>query len=225
MIFAISALALALSGPLLTRPAVQPSRSAVVRMDDEGTTTLKCDVRKIPNSAIALDITVPKAVADEIHLKTLAKLAKTAKMDGFRDGKAPPQAVIAKLGLQKVKEATVETIIDVGMTQSGMGQRVQTVGDVRLPEGLEDVAKRYKVGDELAFSVEVDVFPQWSVEESVRRRPQTAAHSRAPPRVAAHCAHKPWLACGARASFSLSSHASMRARVIRCATCCRCTRG
>jgi hypothetical protein len=74
---------------------------------------LTCDVRKLPNSAIALDIHVPKAVSDEIHLKTLAKLAKSAKLDGFRDGKAPPQAVVAKLGLQKVKEATVEQIVDI----------------------------------------------------------------------------------------------------------------
>lgn len=121
--------------------------------------TLKCDVRTLPKSAIALDITVPKSVANEIHLKTLAKLAKGAKVPGFRDGKVPPQAVIAKLGLQKVKEATVEQIVDVGMQKSGVGQRVHTVGEARLPEDIENVARRYKVGDELAFTVEVDTYP------------------------------------------------------------------
>ena len=125
---------------------------------------LKCDVRKLPKSAIALDITVPKAVADEIHLKTLAGLAKNAHMPGFRDGKVPPQAVIAKLGIQKVKEATVEQIVDVGMTQSGVGQRIQTVGEARLPEEMENVAKRYKVGEDLAFTVEVDIYPQVPLE-------------------------------------------------------------
>ena len=128
---------------------------------------LTCDVRKLPNSAIALDIHVPKAVSDEIHLKTLAKLAKSAKLDGFRDGKAPPQAVVAKLGLQKVKEATVEQIVDIGMTQSGVGQRIQTVGEARLPEKLEGLAERYKVGEGIDFTVEVDVYPECSVEESM----------------------------------------------------------
>ena len=82
-------------------------------------------MRELPQSAIALDITVPKGVANEIHLKTLAKLAKSSNMDGFRAGKVPPQAVIAKLGMQKVKEATVEQIIEVGMSQSGVGQRAR----------------------------------------------------------------------------------------------------
>ena len=51
---------------------------------EEEESVLKCDVRKIEKSAIALDISVPKKVADEIHLKTLAKLAKSAKIPGFR---------------------------------------------------------------------------------------------------------------------------------------------
>ena len=84
-------------------------------------------------------------MANEIHLKTLARLAKNAKVPGFRDGKVPPQAVIAKLGMQKVKEATVEQIIDAGMQHNGVGQRIQTVGEARLPEEMENVASRYTV--------------------------------------------------------------------------------
>ena len=129
--------------------------------------TLKCDVRALPKSAIALDFTIPKRLANDIHLKTVAKLAKDTKMKGFRDGKVPPQAVVAKLGIQKVKEATVERIIDVGMTQSGVGAKIQTCGEARLPEELEGVAKRYKPGDELSFTLEVDVYPQVDLDESV----------------------------------------------------------
>jgi len=155
-----AALAYAFSStpPLLHRAA---PRCLAPHMEED---TLKCDVRKLPKSAIALDIIVPAQVADEIHLKTLAKLAKTAQLDGFRAGKVPPQAVIAKLGMQKVKEATVEQIVDVGMQKSGVGARVQTVGEARLPEEMENVARRYKVGEELAFTVEVDIYPQVPLE-------------------------------------------------------------
>jgi hypothetical protein len=41
-------------------------------------------VRKLPKSAIGIDLVVPKNVSDEIHLKTLANLAKQAKVPGFR---------------------------------------------------------------------------------------------------------------------------------------------
>ena len=139
-------------------PIVATRAPAAVLMAEEE--SLKCDVRKLPSSSIALDIKVPKKVADEIHLKTLAKLAKNAKVPGFRDGKVPPQAVIAKLGMQKVKEATVEQIVDVGLTHSGVGQKIHTVGEARLPEDLENVATRYTVGEGLDFTVEVDVMPE-----------------------------------------------------------------
>ena len=135
-IFAASAAYGASTSSLLHRqplPVVTRHTSQAVRMAEDAA-TLSCNVRKIEKSAIALDISVPKNVADEIHLKTLAKLAKSAKVPGFRDGKVPPQALIAKLGMQKVKEATVEQIVDVGLTHSGVGQKIQTVGDARLPE-------------------------------------------------------------------------------------------
>ena len=146
------------SAPLVQNRA--PRCSVSMETAETEKPTLKCEVRKLPRSAIALDIVVPKAMSQEIHLKTLKNLAKNAQMKGFRDGKVPPQAVIAKLGIQKVKEATVEQIVDVGMQNSGVGQKIQTVGDARLPEDLENVAKRYTVGEELEFTVEVDVYPQ-----------------------------------------------------------------
>ena len=167
-IFAASAAYGASTSSLLHRqplPVVTRHTSQAVRMAEDAA-TLSCNVRKIEKSAIALDISVPKNVADEIHLKTLAKLAKSAKVPGFRDGKVPPQALIAKLGMQKVKEATVEQIVDAGLTHSGVGQKIQTVGDARLPEDLENVAKRYKVGEALDFTVEVDVMPEVPMEEA-----------------------------------------------------------
>jgi trigger factor len=165
----VAALAYSSSGPrlaVLQHSVAQVPRCEALFMQDDGN-TLKCDVRALPQSAIALDITVPAKVANEIHLKTLAGLAKKAKIPGFRDGKVPPQAVVAKLGIQKVKEATVEQIIDVGMTQSGVGQKIHTVGEARLPEEIENLAGRYTVGESISFSVEVDVMPQVPVEESM----------------------------------------------------------
>ena len=151
-------------GSLAAGAAARPVAPAI-RMAD-GPAPLDVEVRKLPKSSIALDIKVSKEVTNEIHLKTLAKLAKGAKVPGFRDGKVPPQAVIAKLGMQKVKEATVEQIVDAGMQHSGVGQRIHTVGEARLPEELEGLAARYTVGEALDFTVEVDVYPEAPVEEA-----------------------------------------------------------
>merc|ERR1719191_1550707 len=90
---------------------------------------------------------------------------KKAKVPGFREGKVPPQAVVANLGMQKVKEATVENIVDVGIKNSGLGERIHTVGDCRLPEEIEGLAKRYVVGEPISFSIEVDIYPECPIDE------------------------------------------------------------
>jgi hypothetical protein len=38
------------------------------------------------------------------------------------------------------------------------------VGEARLPEEMENLAKRYKLGEELSFTIEVDVYPQVPTE-------------------------------------------------------------
>ena len=77
--------------------------------------------------------------------RSLAGLAKKAKIPGFRDGKVPPQAVVAKLGIQKVKEATVEQIIDVGMTQSGVDRAAQD--QVRMDAHAEAGTRAWGKGE------------------------------------------------------------------------------
>ena len=147
-------------GPHFARGAVH--RVAAFAMADE---ILKCDLRKLPLSAVALDISVPAKITNEIHFKVVAELARNAKVPGFRDGKVPPQAVIAKIGMAKVKEATVEQIIDIGMRQSGAVSKLHTVGEARLADGMEIVAHRYVIGEAFDFTVEVDVYPDVSLDE------------------------------------------------------------
>jgi hypothetical protein len=57
-------------------------------------------------------------------------------------------------GLQKVKEATIEQVVDVGMAQSGVQGKLNTVGEARLSEKQEDLAARYKIGEAIEFTVE-----------------------------------------------------------------------
>ena len=92
---------------MLPRGALLPSAGTPARAVrcgalTMGEDTLSCDVRKLPQSAVALDFKVPAPVSNEIHLKVLNKLAKQTRLTGFREGKAPPQAVIAKrLGVSR----------------------------------------------------------------------------------------------------------------------------
>ena len=121
---------------------------------------ISCTVEKRPKSAVALQITIPEDMSKDIHMKVMDKLAKNAKVPGFRPGKVPAAAVAAHIGQKRVKSATVEQLIDVGMQQSGSQVRLHTVGEARLEEEVEELEARYKIGEEVSFSVIVDVYPQ-----------------------------------------------------------------
>ena len=90
-------------------------------------------------------------------MAVLKDLGKNTKIDGFRKGKVPKEAIINKLGMPAIKKATVEQCIDVGMQQSSAQVQLNTCGEARLADGasIDDVASTYKVGEELAFTVEV----------------------------------------------------------------------
>mmetsp|Transcript_29851 Transcript_29851/g.88742 ORF Transcript_29851/g.88742 Transcript_29851/m.88742 type:complete len:561 (-) Transcript_29851:341-2023(-) len=159
------AVAVAVSRPaLLSSPTCSAVRRAPHACMAEG---IKVDVRMQPKSSVALDIDIPEAVSKAVHAQVLSELGKTAKVDGFRKGKVPKEALIAKLGMERLKLATFEQLIDVAMAESGPQVPLQTCGDARLVGEVEDLAKKYEPGKPVSFSIEVDVIPQVPLEESM----------------------------------------------------------
>ncbi|KAL3927882.1 MAG: hypothetical protein SGPRY_002628, partial [Prymnesium sp.] len=128
--------------------------------------TVTCTPRKMPKSAVAIDISVPESMSKDIHMKVIGDLSKTASIPGFRKGKVPPSAVVSALGMKKVKAATVEQIIDVGLQQSGAQVPLQTIGQARLEEDIEKLEDRYKIGEAITFTILVDVYPQVPLTEA-----------------------------------------------------------
>ena len=153
--------ALAVSRPaLLSRGelacAAPAPRHAALAMGE----AIKVDVRKLPKSSVALDISIPAALSKEVHAKVISDLAKKAEVDGYRKGKVPAAALIAKVGMERLKLATVEQLIEVGIQQSGSQMRLQTVGEARLVGELEALASQYEPGCALSFTIAVDVYPE-----------------------------------------------------------------
>lgn len=138
------------------------ARCGIINMADP----ITCTPRKLPKSAVAIDISVPEAMSKDIHMKVLGELGKTASIPGFRKGKVPPAAILSALGMKKVKSATVEQIIDAGMQQSGAQLPLQTIGQARLDEDIEALEERYKIGEAISFTIVVDVYPQVPLTEA-----------------------------------------------------------
>ena len=124
-----------------------------------------CEVRTLPKSSVALDITVPADISNKVHQAVLTELGKNANVPGFRKGKAPPEALLNHVGIHKVKKATVEEIIDLGMKQSAQQVQVRAAGEARLESSVDSVADSYSLGEQLKFTVLLDVFPEIELKE------------------------------------------------------------
>lgn len=146
------------------RPAVLPYRGSNIAMQIGG--QVACELRKQPKSSVALDITVPPEIANKVHLAVMAELGKNSNVPGFRKGKAPPNDVLLNhVGLHKVKKATVQELIDLGMKQSAQQVQVQAAGEAQLDGTLDSVAEDYSLGEELKFTVLIDVYPDFELKE------------------------------------------------------------
>jgi len=124
-------------------------------------------LRKQPNSAVALDIKVPPEMSKEYHKQVLAELGKTTQIPGFRKGKATTSALTNFLGAGKVKKATVEQIIDAAMRSAGNQVQLNTCGEARLSEDIDDLVDRFNVGEGCEFTLLVDVYPEVPLDAEV----------------------------------------------------------
>lgn len=127
----------------------------------------KLEVRQLPKSKIALDIDVPKELESKIHMKVLKELTKKTTIPGFPAGKCPPHVAVNFIGLKKVKTYTVQEIVDMSLKNTGVEQQIQVIGEARLPETMEKLVERYKIGDGISYTLEVDVMPNVVVNSSL----------------------------------------------------------
>ena len=63
------------------------------------------------------------------------------------------------------------------------------MGEARLPEELEELAKRYTVGEGISFTVEVDVYPVCPMEEATYKGLEVDVERYGPVRGAVPLAH------------------------------------
>lgn len=107
----------------------------------------------LPKNTLKLTITVP---ADEVRPymeEAAARLSETAKIPGFRPGKAGYDIVKQRLGEMKILEEALEPIVRKTYTEAIMGNKLETVGSPHI-----DVEKLVP-GNDVVFTAEVARMP------------------------------------------------------------------
>jgi trigger factor len=148
--------------PFQPRAAFRP---AALRMADE---VAQVEVRRLPDSAVEIDIPVPGSATKAAYDKVCTELSKTITIKGFRKGsRIPPQVLEASMAAKGGKNALKVQAINELLTQlverTLKEQSLDPIGQATLKIPAEELANAYKPGEDLMLPVRCDVWPdiQW----------------------------------------------------------------
>ncbi|HEY9670983.1 MAG TPA: trigger factor [Waterburya sp.] len=121
---------------------------------------MKVTQEPLPKSQIGLEIEIPAETTQKAYEKVVQNLSRSANIPGFRKGKVPRQVLLQRIGLQRIKEAALEDLVQDGLKQAIEQESIQALGNYKLVSTYEELIHRFQPGEPLTFSASVDVPPE-----------------------------------------------------------------
>ena len=120
---------------------------------------MKTTIERLDDTKLRLDVEVPEDVLKEAMEATLAYMGSQLNIPGFRPGKVPPQAVMARLGREAVVDETVRVHLDDWYRAAVISSGVRPVAQPEIDLGEGPGAEG------LSFSATVEVAPKPKLPE------------------------------------------------------------
>lgn len=115
---------------------------------------MKTTIARLDDTKLRLDIEVPEAVLKDAMDDTLKHMGTQLNLPGFRPGKVPPQAVMARLGREAVVDETIRVHLDEWYRAAVIASGVRPVAQPEIELSQEPGADP---ADGLRFSATVEV--------------------------------------------------------------------
>ena len=126
---------------------------------------MKVTQEKLPASQISLEIEIPSETSKQAYEKVVQNLARTANIPGFRKGKVPRQILMQRIGMERIKAATVEEVLQTSLEAAIKQENVQAIGNYQVNPPFEELVKNFQPGEAITFKVAVDVPPTVELAE------------------------------------------------------------
>ena len=122
-------------------------------------------VRRLPDSAVEIDIPVPGSATKAAYDKVCTELSKNIQIPGFRKGsRIPPQvleqSMAAKGGRNALKVQAINELLQQLVERTLKEQSLDPIGQATLKIPAEELANDYKPGEDLTLPVRCDVWPE-----------------------------------------------------------------
>lgn len=137
-------------------PASQAPRSAASPAASAG---LSVSTAPRPGSRVAIEVSVPAGRCSASYDAALAKLSRTVKLPGFRQGKVPRPVLLQQIGPLRIRATALEELVDGAFRDALQQEEIAAIGQPELTEGFDTVLDRFEPGSDLTFTLELDVRP------------------------------------------------------------------
>lgn len=116
---------------------------------------MKTTIERIDDTTLRLDVEVPESVMQSAVDDVLRHMGREMHIPGFRPGKVPPQAVLARLGREAVVAEAVRSYLDEWYRSAVYASGVRPVAqpEIDMPEGAVGTGP-------FSFSATVEVAPK-----------------------------------------------------------------
>ncbi|KAL7566992.1 hypothetical protein ACA910_019920 [Epithemia clementina (nom. ined.)] len=129
-------------------------------------------VKRLPDSAVEIEIPVPGSATKAAYDKVCAELSKNIQIPGFRKGsRIPPQVLeqrmAARGGRNALKVQAINELIAQLVESALKSQSLEPIGQPSLATPAEELADGYKPGEDLVLPIRCDVWPEikWKGEK------------------------------------------------------------
>ena len=124
-----------------------------------GASAIKVKVSARPASRVALELAIPAARSQASYEAAVEKLSRSIKLPGFRKGKVPRPVLLQQIGPMRIRATALEDLVDAAFRDALDVEKVAAIGRPELSEGFEVVLERFDPGNDLTFTLELDVEP------------------------------------------------------------------
>jgi trigger factor len=120
---------------------------------------MKVTQEKLPASQVGLEIEIPSDLSQKTYERVIQNFQRSANIPGFRKGKVPRQILLQRLGIERIKAAAIEDLINNALKDAISQEKIEAIGQYELSSSFEDLLAKYTPGEPLTFSAKVDIPP------------------------------------------------------------------
>lgn len=115
---------------------------------------MKVTLEKEQENVVKLDITIPAKDAVDAYNSAVRRVAQYVNIDGFRKGKAPRAVVERHVGVERIKQEAIESLMPRAINQAVADNKLDIIAQPYVTD------YKFTVGEDLSVTAKAELRPE-----------------------------------------------------------------